>query len=553
MLRQLELKRFGNRVAELRELLELSQRDLAEKAGVSHGYISFIESARLERPGTKRLNAIARALGFDNYDHLMRGEEQDELGNPVSQANPEFQTDAEAEAWLANRRQILVDLLRSIPPGEPGRRIVEDQLDELPDWVLVEELEKGRSDSVLARVASAQIAKRDEQRRSLSRSEISLGRELRSLVGWPPWYDESGNRADDPKSVEIARRAIVSYERRVRQALRSEKREHMRQRLQEELNFCVADFVTDEASDGRSNSAWAMAARSLLQERGELSGQEQVRYGSLFPVYRMDSRGDPTRADEAPNPDHFETAPAGKETLIGPNGFAVLITSKDWVEQGLMVGDLLWVNPDLEPRPGRSAVIRLVNRGVSIGFGIVGFGTGPGEPEITTRYIVPSDISIGEVGSMAHHTVGTIVLVSRTTPPDVWAGRETGRPAKVAVTAGGFEDPPGSAWIDAADAPQLVREILEKNSELREGSLTITLDGRHYQFRDGRVMALISRPFGPQVDVVVLTHDISGIGASTATRFVPTTEQRPMSGPKITETTPRRNPTTDEDAPRSLH
>jgi transcriptional regulator with XRE-family HTH domain len=62
---------LGQRVAHLRRGHGLSQRRLAEQAGVSHGYIALLELGRLASPGTFRLDAIARALGFRTSDSML--------------------------------------------------------------------------------------------------------------------------------------------------------------------------------------------------------------------------------------------------------------------------------------------------------------------------------------------------------------------------------------------------------------------------------------------------------------------------------------------------
>lgn len=54
---------LGGLVARLRDGMELTQRELARRAGVSHGDIAFIEQGRIRRPSLKKLGALERVLG----------------------------------------------------------------------------------------------------------------------------------------------------------------------------------------------------------------------------------------------------------------------------------------------------------------------------------------------------------------------------------------------------------------------------------------------------------------------------------------------------------
>src|SRR5215472_11334331 len=62
---------LGQRIASLRRKHGLSQRRLAEAAGVSHGYIALLELGRLPSPGKFRLDAVARALNLRTSDALV--------------------------------------------------------------------------------------------------------------------------------------------------------------------------------------------------------------------------------------------------------------------------------------------------------------------------------------------------------------------------------------------------------------------------------------------------------------------------------------------------
>lgn len=59
---------LGAAIAKRREELGLSQRDLADRASVSNGTISFIEQGITEQPKPTTLGKIARALGMSVDD-----------------------------------------------------------------------------------------------------------------------------------------------------------------------------------------------------------------------------------------------------------------------------------------------------------------------------------------------------------------------------------------------------------------------------------------------------------------------------------------------------
>ncbi len=78
----------------------------------------------------------------------------------------------------------------------------------------------------------------------------------------------------------------------------------------------------------------------------------------LLPVYRWGSCGDPRDRESGPDPDHLEYPPPGKETLIGPNGFGVVVRGESMSNRGIHDGDTVWVNPDLPPKTGRTVLAR---------------------------------------------------------------------------------------------------------------------------------------------------------------------------------------------------
>ncbi|WP_013627493.1 helix-turn-helix domain-containing protein [Rubinisphaera brasiliensis] len=69
--------RFGERLRELRQAKNLSQRDLAEQVGVNFTYISKIENEKLDFaqfPGEELIRKLAKALDADEDELLILAE-----------------------------------------------------------------------------------------------------------------------------------------------------------------------------------------------------------------------------------------------------------------------------------------------------------------------------------------------------------------------------------------------------------------------------------------------------------------------------------------------
>ena len=79
-----------------------------------------------------------------------------------------------------------------------------------------------------------------------------------------------------------------------------------------------------------------------------------------LPVFRWGSCGDPRDRESPPDPDHLEYPPPGRETLIGPNGFGVMVKGDSMVARGIYDGDVVWVNPDRPYQIGK-VVLALVS------------------------------------------------------------------------------------------------------------------------------------------------------------------------------------------------
>jgi SOS-response transcriptional repressor LexA len=79
-----------------------------------------------------------------------------------------------------------------------------------------------------------------------------------------------------------------------------------------------------------------------------LGGLDQLRAPGArpLPVFRWGSCGDPRDQESPPDPDHLEYPPPGRESLIGPNGFGVMVKGDSMAGRGIYDGDVVWVNPE---------------------------------------------------------------------------------------------------------------------------------------------------------------------------------------------------------------
>lgn len=67
-----EAARIGPALKEARLARNMSQRDLATLAGVSHGYISLVEKEHIRRPSEHKLSLLLDALGFETVESVLQ-------------------------------------------------------------------------------------------------------------------------------------------------------------------------------------------------------------------------------------------------------------------------------------------------------------------------------------------------------------------------------------------------------------------------------------------------------------------------------------------------
>lgn len=99
-------ERLGARIAELRKERGWTQRELAERAGITPTYVSEIENARAGNVGSSILLEIADALGA-SLDYLLGRRETREAEEPLT-VPPELSEAAAEKGWsYAETRDLL--------------------------------------------------------------------------------------------------------------------------------------------------------------------------------------------------------------------------------------------------------------------------------------------------------------------------------------------------------------------------------------------------------------------------------------------------------------
>jgi SOS-response transcriptional repressor LexA len=111
------------------------------------------------------------------------------------------------------------------------------------------------------------------------------------------------------------------------------------------------------APDGVAVNASATALSTNV-----LGNLDQVRHAGArpLPVFRWGACGDPRDQESPPDPDRLEYPPPGRETLIGPNGFGVVVKGDSMSGRGIFDGDVVWVNPERPYAVGK-VVLALVS------------------------------------------------------------------------------------------------------------------------------------------------------------------------------------------------
>lgn len=66
--------KLGKRIQRLRRERQMSQRELADKAGISQGYLSQLEAGEVKVPGFKTVMGLSESLNVSYYDLMGEAE-----------------------------------------------------------------------------------------------------------------------------------------------------------------------------------------------------------------------------------------------------------------------------------------------------------------------------------------------------------------------------------------------------------------------------------------------------------------------------------------------
>jgi SOS-response transcriptional repressor LexA len=118
---------------------------------------------------------------------------------------------------------------------------------------------------------------------------------------------------------------------------------------------------TSDALLGQPSTTLGPPPRPADSAANVLGGVDQLRPTGArpLPVFRWGSCGDPRDRESPPDPDHLEFPPPGRETLIGPAGFGVVVKGDSMAGRGIFDGDVVWVNPERAYQLGK-VVLALV-------------------------------------------------------------------------------------------------------------------------------------------------------------------------------------------------
>ncbi|MBV9599141.1 MAG: helix-turn-helix domain-containing protein [Chloroflexi bacterium] len=114
----------------------------------------------------------------------------------------------------------------------------------------------------------------------------------------------------------------------------------------------TATTTTTQSGSGRADFSVGNVVGRLEQLR--------VTDARPLPVFRWGACGDPRDQESGPDPDRLEYPPPGRETLIGPNGFGVVVKGDSMAGRGIYDGDVVWVNPERPYAVGK-VVLALVS------------------------------------------------------------------------------------------------------------------------------------------------------------------------------------------------
>lgn len=102
----------GDRIRQIREDMEINQEQLAERAGLSKGFLSDVENGK-RNIASENLLKVANVLGA-SVDYLLRGEVTESARNEPVVIPPELAQAAEESEWSYAATVELLEAHRSV-------------------------------------------------------------------------------------------------------------------------------------------------------------------------------------------------------------------------------------------------------------------------------------------------------------------------------------------------------------------------------------------------------------------------------------------------------
>ena len=128
---------LGQRVAALRQRQDLTQRQLADRAGISATFVSDVENNK-RNVSSMVLLEIAEALGT-SLDYLMKGESHnnEEASSKPRSVPPELEAAAQNQGWTYSDAVALLDAKQVVLARRSSSRSASRDVEQLnrEDWI----------------------------------------------------------------------------------------------------------------------------------------------------------------------------------------------------------------------------------------------------------------------------------------------------------------------------------------------------------------------------------------------------------------------------------
>jgi transcriptional regulator with XRE-family HTH domain/SOS-response transcriptional repressor LexA len=370
---------LGERLAALRRAQGWTQRRLAEAAGVSNGYIAFLELGRLPSPGKFRLDAVARALGLRTSDALLSGATE-ALVSGVGSASADVGDASAGDDALVRHAQQGGQLAQSAAvtrlsarghdATEQGTQPVQSQgrtrgssttarRATSPQASTALGTESAPSPPATPGAAEAPVGARRAMLMDASHAGSASGR-LTTRPAAAPGSGLSTPHGPGTQQPGVGPTAVaashtpaptVRTPRAVAPAAPGPGGPASADRPPRAPARPAATSATPDVAaaptlgPGMAASDLATSSSALPNVAGMLDQMHSLTARQL-PVFRWGSCGDPRDRESPPDPDYLEYPPPGRESLIGASGFGVVVKGESMAGRGIHDGDVVWVNPE---------------------------------------------------------------------------------------------------------------------------------------------------------------------------------------------------------------